>query len=239
MNLSKVLAGLAASVALCATITAPASAQQINFAGLTAVGDTFFRYSPLEGATGGLDVGGVNQFAFASDILPPGISSELASVTFTGLDNIGVLTPGGAGEQQQTLTGGTFSILDADAAGRPVGTVLLTGNFASASLFGVPGSSTGNLRTVLNNVTYTGGEFFLSSGLLNPGGFSLGLSGIDPLLTVAGGRFIGFQSGGGGTFSATVPAAVPEPGVVAFAAVNGLGVLGLMVRARRRGKLSA
>jgi len=33
-------------------------------------------------------------------------------------------------------------------------------------------------------------------------------------------------------------APVPEPGVVAFAAVNGLGVLGLMVRARRR-KLSA
>jgi hypothetical protein len=73
---------------------------------------------------------------------------------------------------------------------------------------------------------FNGGSYFLQSGLKNPGGFSLGLSGINTL-GVSGGYFNAFQSGGSGTFSASP---VPEAGSGVLLSLGCVCLLGLMLR---------
>jgi hypothetical protein len=233
MNLRKAFTGLIASAALCAAVIGPASAQLTNFAGVTGIGDTVFTYTSGVGfsVTPGADF-------IAQDILPPVQVDVPATLSFTGVNDVDNVINRGGGLYEQRLDGGGGSFLltrDAD------GVTLLSGTFSGASLFGTVGAVTGSMRTVFDNVVYTGGVYFASSGLMpTPGSFSFALNVVNPAfgLNEAGTKFNSFTAGGTGIFAAA-PAAVPEPGVVAFAAVNGLGVLGLMVRARRRGKLSA
>jgi hypothetical protein len=255
MKIKKIAADVSASLALAALATIPAHAQQVTFTS-DSTSKSAFTYT----SGTGISVGSTSLFTAIYD---PGGSDEIdvskTHLSFTGLDDSGNLVapaPGGDVYVQNlvpkatdpgtfTLTS-TTSFTDGTTVYKP-GTVVLQGTFSEATLSGAittPASSTGSLRTEFNDVVYTGGVFFGKSGLANPGAFSFDLTSIKTgatsglLLNSTGTKFRTFTAAGSGTYSAT--AAVPEPSSVAAFAATGLGVMGLMLRARKsRGSLAS
>ena len=135
-----------------------------------------------------------------------------------------------------TFSGGSFTITSSNAAYTLPGTTLLSGNFGMSELIGV---GTGATLLDFENVTYTGGSdltAFLAAngGSSATGTFTLGLTGINPSIPFPynGPTFPSF-SGQGSTATFDATSAVPEPGTVASFGFGGLGLLGLMVRARK------
>lgn len=235
MNLRKIISAALGALALGATLTAPSRAQQQTFAGVNALGNGY-AYS----STTGFSVPGPLFFSVQS-FPAAAASAQLATVTFTGLTNNGYVTNTTGSTYAQNLDGGTFVVTAASPGGAYAqGTVLLEGSFSSAVLSGSIGSTTGGIQTQFNNVTYgganNGGVYFTSSGLFSPGAFSIGLTSITPALSLVGSpggqRFSDFVASGAGTFSAATVA--PEPGMVSFASLSGLSLLGLLGRARFR-----
>jgi hypothetical protein len=126
---------------------------------------------------------------------------------------------------------------------------LLSGTYDGSTLAAtIPtggSTTTASVRETLNGLQYNGGLFFnlaQSAGLTNPGAFSFDLTSVATIggpatisINTGGTGFNPFTAGGAGTFSAFRPTAnVPEPGTYAAFLVGGLGVLGLMVGARKR-----
>jgi hypothetical protein len=160
---------------------------------------------------------------------PLGAVDPNSTFTFSGgsLLNVGFVATGTT--DVQNLTGGSFTLTNSSAV------VLLT----------TPGSLPQNQASFLTNllgVTYTGGTYFLSSGLTNPGGFSFGLTSVTPPVTLVGPvgaqSFSSFNAAGSGTFSATAPVPVPEP-VTAAMGLTALPALGLWFWMRRKAALAA
>jgi hypothetical protein len=186
--------------------------------GTIAQQSTAFTYTT--GAGGGLSITPARTFLVSG----PGAIDPLdngATISFTGLNNVGTVVTGPT--DTQALSGGTFTILGSAAQ------VLLTGSFTGATLSTatpLPQSQASFLTTVLG-VTYSGGAYFTASGLTNPGGFSFGLTSATPPVNLSGGFFTSFTAGGTGSFSAETPAPpVPEPATVAlgFTALPALGI---------------
>jgi hypothetical protein len=204
-------------------------AAQTTFAGATANGSTAFTYTT--GSAGGLTIAAASTFT-GLYTLPPGSADLNATLAFTGLANSGVVT-GTTPNFTQALTGGTFTLTSASSV------VLLSGSFTGASLQAItpPANSQANFLTTVLGVTYSGGTYFAASGLQNPGGFSFGLTSVNPTVTVLGtGYFNSFAAGGSGTFSAATPTPpVPEP-MTAAAGLMGLPVLALWALKRKQVK---
>lgn len=228
MLLRKVFGALAAIA--CFALAAQSSlAAQSTFASTTADGaniSTAFTYTT--GPAGGLTIAPGSTFLSNSTGFIP---DAAATLTFTGLANTGTVITG-VSTDVQNLTGGTFTL----KAGNGV-TVLLSGTFTGAQLVAtlpLPESQANFLTNVLG-VNYTGGSYFTASGLVNPGGFSFGLTSINPPVTVVGGFFTSFSAGGSGTYSATIPdgtgGGVPLPRGAALGLVA-LPALGLCIRMR-------
>lgn len=228
MNMKKAILGLVASVAVAVTLAAPSHAQgQQTFASITGAGagsSNVFTYN--SGAAGGFSITPGAQFL--ASFLPTFTTNGPATVTFTGLTNVGTVSGAGtvSNPYTQELSGGSFDVVSG-------GSTLLTGTFGGGNLLeGVSGASTAAITNQLNNVTYTGGSYFTSSGLSNPGSFSISMTSVTPAVGVSGGYINSFKAGGTGTFSAT--SAVPEPATVVPFTLGGLGLLGLIVRKSRR-----
>jgi hypothetical protein len=236
MFLRKVFAPLA--VLACFALVAQSSlAAQSTFAATTANGaniSTAFTYTT--GAAGGLTIASGSTFLSSSTGFIPDAAATLA---FTGLANTGTVVTG-VSTDVQNLTGGTFTL----KAGNGV-TVLLSGTFTGAQLVAtlpLPESQANFLTNVLG-VNYTGGSYFTASGLVNPGGFSFGLTSINPPVTLLGtGYFSSFSAGGSGTYSATIPDGVIPPGVPlprgAALGLAALPALALCIRMRRKSAIS-
>jgi hypothetical protein len=144
--------------------------------------------------------------------------------------NVGFVTTGTT--DVQNLTGGTFTLTNSSAV------VLLTGTFTGATLATPaipPSQNQASFLTTVLGVNYTGGTYFATSGLTNPGGFSFGLTSVTPPATLLGApgaqSFSTFDASGSGTFSATVP--VPEP-VTAALGLTALPALGVWFWMRRK-----
>lgn len=223
MNIEKAITSLF-SIAVLATVgVGSASAQTpTGFSGVLNGFGQVFSYSGINGFSTTPGATFTAQDAFSTD--------TFSTLAFTGLANDGLVVNKGAGNYEQSLTGGTFLLKSSG------GSTLLSGTFSSGNLLsGTVGSDAGVLRNTLVNVAYTGGSYFTASGLVNPGSFSFSLVGANPTLSVSNGHFNDFTSTGSGVFSASKPSSVvPEPATVVPFVLGGLGLLGLVVRKSRR-----
>ncbi len=232
MNINKAIAPILASIALGVIAMVPSIAapgDQATFASATGEG-SIAQQSVVFTYTGG----GTGQFTTTSGASFAGLSSPTYNpgsiLTFTGFGVSGLATGDGstANPYTQGLGAGTFSLTNAS-------NTLLSGTFTGGNILTVAsGSTTSSITNTVNNVTYTGGSYFTKSGLLNPGSFSISMTSVKPSPVIgADGYLSQFTAGGTSTFSATTPAAVPEPATVAPFIMGGLGLMGLAFRARK------
>jgi hypothetical protein len=264
MNIRKAITGLAASVALTAAMVAPSFAQaQEDFASATAAGNSASNAFTYTGSAFTVTSGATFQGTYTLAPLAP-INAFPASLTVSGLQNTGTFSSTNNGTSTtyvQPLTGSSSSgfTLTYTGANQTVtagngqlinlttGEDLLSGTYDGSTLAAtIPNAgttTTASVRETLNGLNYNGGLFFTlaqAQGLTNPGAFSFDLSGVSTIggpanITVNANGFNPFTAGGSGTFSASVqPAGVPEPGTYAAFLIGGLGLLGLMVGARKR-----
>ena len=161
--------------------------------------------------------------------LSPVTVSFPATLTFTGLSDVGNVVNLGGSEYGQTLSGGTFLMTDSSGT-------LLSGTFSEALLTGTIGNNQGSVKTQFEDVVYDSTPYFVKSGLSDPGGLSFDLTSVTPSfgLTPAGTKFESFGAAGSGTFSATPATTVPEPGTTVPFVLGGLALLGLIVGKTRR-----
>jgi hypothetical protein len=233
---SKFFGGLitaAVSLTAMTAMTGAAQAQQVTFSSATGTSNTAFTYYNGIGdapgnngfsITPGQVFTGQGNFPFRLD---PGSILDFTPDSFANEGNL--MAGGMANEFVQNLSGGAFTLTSSG------GQLLLAGTFTDANLFGTVGQSNGAFRVSLGDVNYQDGAYFSTSGLVNPGEFSFGLTGITPVLTGAvGGRFNDFTAGGTGTFSATAGNPIPEPSEWLAMGMAAVSVGGLMLRARRR-----
>jgi hypothetical protein len=148
---------------------------------------------------------------------------SLGPSTITGY----TLTGGGSGFSEMLTGVGTFTITNnSDSA------TLLSGTFGNGTLTGsqdpTTKAETGGLQ--VSNLTYTGGSRLDGQG---PGG-SLSLEFVNANFTFNSTSVSSFTAKDSATYTANAPAGVPEPGTYAAFLIGGLGVLGLMVGARKR-----
>ena len=247
MKLNKSTAGMIAAAGLTVIAATGAMAQsaapapaQLTFASATGTG------SPAAQSVVFTYTGGANgQFIttpgalFSTTSYPS--SDPSATLSFTGFSASAPVTGAGvAGDPyEQALGGGTFSLVGSNGAD------LLDGTFTGGNLLSVISTgSTASITNSVNGVTYTGGSDFISSGLYNPGSFSISMTSVSPAPTVTNGYLDAFKAGGTSTFSASTvppagPPAVPEPATVVPFLLGGLGLLALAVRKTRRSSVSA
>lgn len=231
MNIKKAITSLL-SIAVLATVgVGAASAQsQTTFASTTGAGPSASNCFTYTGASGFSITPGAT---FTGQLLsnPPG--QYPTALSFVGLNNVGDVTGTGttADPFNQLLSGGSFTLTANGGAD-----LLLAGMFGGGNLLvGTTGSTATTLSNNLTNVVYTGGSYFTTSGVGNPGSFSLSMTSVAPAVGVTNGHFNDFKAGGTGTFSGTTPSSVvPEPATVIPFVLGGLGLLGLAVRKSRR-----
>jgi len=265
VNIKQTIAGLAASAALVAVAAAPSLAapgDQINYGEVTITAPVVTYTSGVGFASGSGDtfstqdllLNGVTAASagLSSFTLDPGTNMPISvlsteTISSGALLNTGTFTSSG-GLGNQPLTGGSFT-LTANQSFKlggtlySAGTEVIGGTFTNANLIGAAGSSTGNLQTILNNVTWDPGSvYFAQSGLVNPGAFNFDLTGITPPLSIGPSGFGSFKSGGSATQTAASPqiSPVPEPCTTASFGLGGFGLLGLlMLRARKARRMTA
>ena len=234
MNINKAIAPILATIALgivamVPSIAAPAPGGQATFAVVSAGGDTDQSSVALT-YTGGPGGKFTTNPGAVFNGLSGGAYDPGSILTFTGFAVTGKATGTGTSTDAftQGLGAGTFSLTNGS-------NTLLTGTFTGGNILTVvSGSTTAGITNTVNNVTYTGGSYFTKSGLLNPGSFSTTITSVTPSPKIgADGYLTGFTSAGTTNFSATIPAAVPEPATVAPFIMGGLGLMGLAFRARK------
>lgn len=198
-------------------------AVQQTFAGASTLSQGF-HYSQFVGLS-------INPGTFFLANGPLGAVDPNSTLTFSAgsLLNVGFVVTGTT--DVQNLTGGTFTLTNSSAV------VLLMGTFTGAQLTTptpLPQTQASFLTNLLG-VNYTGGTYFATSGLTNPGGFSFGLTSVTPPVTLVGPvgsqSFSTFDAAGSGTFSAAQP--VPEP-VTAALGLTALPALGIWYWMRRK-----
>lgn len=230
--INKTVLGILGAAGITAMVASGASAQQATFASATGSGSisaqsTVFTYS-----------GGPNGvFRTSPGALFTGLSGggvNTAVMTFTGFQASQMATGTGSINDpfQQILGGGTFNLKDSTT-----GADLLDGSFTGGNLLSAiaTSSSTASITETANGVTYTGGSYFLNSGLANPGAFSVSMTSVAPSPTITNGYLDAFTAGGTSTFSASrQPTTVPEPATVVPFLLGGLGLMALIVRKNRR-----
>jgi len=230
MNIKKAIGCILGSLALFAAVAAPSMAQQETFASATGGGSgasTVFTYTG--GSTGAFTT--TAGALFQGTFVPTFASSAPDTLTFSGFSVSGLATGTGTGADpfKQGLGAGGFTLLDSSS------NVLLQGTFTGGNILSaVNSSTTASITNTVNNVTYTGGSYFLASTLSNPGSFSISMTSVAPAPTIgADGYLTRFTAGGTSTFSATTTT-VPEPATVVPFMLGGLGLFGLIVRKTRR-----
>ena len=227
MKLNKTALGIVGAAAITAMAATGASAQQQTFASASGFGgdtSTVFTY------TGG-QFGQFTTTAGATFLASSGSNVNANTImTFSGFQASAPVTGTGSSSDpyKQVLGGGTFSLKS--------GTLdLLDGSFTGGNLLSAFSSgSTASITNSVNGVTYTGGSYFASSGLLNPGSFSVSMTSVSPAPSVSNGYLNGFTAGGTSTFSATKATTVPEPASVVPFLLGGLGLMALIVRKNRK-----
>jgi len=246
MNIKKIVVGVMAALSFAAVTAAPSQAQQVTFSSDSTVNTAFTYTSGV-----GLAVNPSTLFSATYEPGTLGATTVTSNLTFTGLQDSGnVQAVSGTGYTQAMVPNpgpGTFSLKSAvpftfNGTSYGAGTTLLSGTFTEATLDGSitnPASQTATFRTVATDVVYGSGLFFNATGLQNPGTFSFGLTSVTPGLglNAAGTKFNDFTAAASGNFTATN---APEPGTYAAFAFTGVGVMGLVLRARKsRGSMSA
>lgn len=231
MKLNKITHVVTAAAGLAVIAATGASAQQLTFASATGTGNPAAQ-SVVFTYTGGAN----GQFKttpgalFSTTSYP--FSDPTTTLAFTGFSaSAPVLGTGTTSSPyQQPLSGGTFTLTGSGGAD------LLDGTFTDGNLLSVISSgTTASITNSVNGVTYTGGSYFNSSGLFNPGSFSISMTSVAPAPTVVNGYLSAFQAGGTSTFSASKTLApVPEPATTVPFVLGGLGLLALAVRKSRR-----
>lgn len=230
MNISKAIKGVISTAALMVVAASAAMAQQVTFASVAGGGpgaSTVFTYTGGAGGTFTTTAGS----QFSALFSPTLTTTAPATLTFTGFTASAPATGSGTTIDPfaQGLGAGGFTLTGG-------GNTLLTGTFGSGNILtAVTTASTASITDTVNNVIYTGGTFFVASGLNNPGSFSISMTSVAPAPTLSGGYLTGFSAGGSANFSATqAPATVPEPATLVPFALGGLGLLGLIARKTRR-----
>lgn len=236
MKLNKTTAGMIAAAGLAVATATGASAQQLTFASATGTGNPAAQ-SVVFTYTGGAN----GKFMttpgalFSTTSYP--FSDSAATLNFTGFNATAPVMGTGTTNDpyQQLLGGGTFTLTGTG------GTDLLDGSFTGGNLLSVISSgTTASITNSVNGVTYTGGSYFNSSGLFNPGSFSISMTSVAPAPTVVNGYLSAFQAGGTSTFSASKSLApVPELSTTVPFVLGGLGLLALAVRKSRRSSIAA
>ena len=236
MKLNKMTAGMVAAAGLALMAATGASAQQLTFASATGTGNPAAQ-SVVFTYTGGAN----GQFTttpgalFSTTSYP--FSDSAATLAFTGFNATAPVMGAGSASNpyQQPLGGGTFTLTGSNGAD------LLDGKFTGGNLLSVISSgTTASITNSVNGVTYTGGSYFNSSGLFNPGSFSISMTSVAPAPTVVDGYLSAFQAGGTSTFSASKTLApVPELSTTVPFMMGGLGLLVLAVRKSRRSGAAA
>ena len=238
MNIKKIINSALTIMGL-ALVAAGAQAQTTEeFASVTGGNNTFIYTGRTASVTGGLTM---TPSGFYASLDVPKAGSQTnnpATVVFTGLANNGntnTFVPFLGAPQQfsQSLTGGGFNIYDGTTTS---GQLLLSGNFAGATLSGTLGTNASTVDTNFLNVAYTGGLYANTAGIsLNTvfgNSFNFSLLNVTPKTSVSSGNLNNFQSAGNGQFTGVAPA--PEPATLVPFALGGLGLLGLIVRKTRR-----
>jgi hypothetical protein len=234
MEIRKLIHGALAAAALVVVTGSAAMAQTTEFPIANSAGNDQalnVTYNPTTGFLLSSPTGGI--YHILSDV---GLGSDLdADVVLGPLTPTGPYTfNSGTGAFSEGLSGSSFTITD-DATH----TVLLSGTFGSSTLSGNNNSSSGGVALTTNSVTYTGGTFF-PTGTYSPLNGNLGIT-FTSAAAVGGGPLAGtngvnaFSAHDAIDFSAPkLPPSVPEPGTYAAFLMGGLGVLGLMIGARKR-----
>lgn len=231
--INKTVLGILGAAGIVAMAATGASAQQQTFASATGTGpisaqSTVFTYSGGPNGVFRTSPGAL----FSASSFP---AANTAIMTFTGFQASQMATGTGTINDpfQQILGGGTFMLTDSTT-----GADLLDGSFTGGNLLSAiaTSSSTASITETANGVTYTGGSYFLNSGLANPGAFSVSMTSVAPSPTITNGYLNAFTAGGTSTFSASLqPAAVvPEPATVVPFLLGGLGLMALIVRKNRK-----
>jgi hypothetical protein len=234
MNIRKAISSVMATAGVALVAAGAAMAQNTSIATLRVPNPT-----PTDFTFSG-GIGGVFQTPTPIAVNSSGVDG----ITRASFFNFGPITETGAvAGGTAAFSGGSFTISTTDSTGD-----LLKGTFNSSALTSVNGSTGSVFNISMNGVTYTGGLYLTEYLAANPGAtgaignLAVSLSGINPPTSGAGtgGGFTAFSAAGGvGTFDATpVRPSVPEPGTYAAFLVGGLGVLGLMVGARKRGMVA-
>ena len=237
MNINKAIFGAISTAALVgiAASAATAQANQETFATVSGSG-TVAQKSVVFTYTGG-PTGQFGTTAGSAFLADGNTVDQGTSLTFTGFSASGMATGTGTAKDpfSQGLTGGTFSLTSA------TGTDLLSGSFGSGDILAVDsGATNASITSQVNNVSYDGGTYFTTSGLANPGSFSIQMTSFAPPPSIASGYLSGFTAGGGASFSAApLGTAVPEPATVVPFLFGGLGLLALAVRKRKAAGITA
>lgn len=235
MNINKAIGCILGSLAMGALVATPsfASGAQATFATVsgqgpaTGAGSNVFAFSGGSTGTFSTTPGAV----FLASTTDGTFIDPSATLTFFGLSATGTATGTGTvtNPYTESLSGGSFALVKGT-------TTLLSGTFGSSNV--LEAFTTGSAATItdtLNDVVYTSGtEYFVESGLQNPGSFSLSMTSVHPTPGLdSSGYLTAFKAGGTGTFSAKTPLPTPEPATVAPFVLGGLGLLGLAFRARK------
>ena len=117
---------------------------------------------------------------------------------------------------------------------------LLSGTGNNLDLTGVSGQGSSTLQVSTPpsaDVVFT--SDFVSFSTSTARNFSISMSSVNPVFAVDSNGYVrSFSAASSGTFATNVntPAAVPEPGLVTFALTGGAGMVGMVLRGRRRAK---
>ena len=230
MNIKKIIGTFMAAAGLGMALAAPSMAQTTFASAAAADGSASNGFVYTTGSNGGFTT--APGAVFTSQLLSPVAFNFPSSLTFVGLNNVGIVSGLGTilTPYSQQLTGGSFKLTTVISS---VTTTLLEGTFGGGNVLTANNNSnTASVQNTFTNVMYTGGTYFLASGLSNPGSFVIGLTTTAPV-TKTGDYITSFQAGGTANFSAT-NTTVPEPASVIPFALGGLGLLGLIARKTRR-----
>ncbi len=132
------------------------------------------------------------------------------------------------GTAAQALDGGTFSLVNGM-------TNLLSFTFTEGVLSGALNGNTGGLLTLATSGFTSVSSDVIDFTTLALTGFSISLSSINPVLSLADNRIADFAASATGTISADVtggPGGIPEPGTWAMM-IAGFGLVGLSRRRQR------
>jgi hypothetical protein len=223
---------LVATVGLAAAVVTPSFAQ---FTPITGVASPLNAIdASLTGATattpGTFSING-NQFVLSTPTLT-GVTTITTSAALTA-----PATTVGGNQYSETFVPGTYNFSVTQGT-----TTFLAGTFTGGTITAVVDGTNSTANESFSGVTYSTVNQTYYPGFGNPGDFTFSVAATAPIALTGSGAnltFANFSGSASGQFNASrLPTGVPEPGTYAAFLVGGLGVLGLMVGARKRGMVA-